>query len=321
MIFIPSPLGRRCPTGRMRGAFDVVQEANRTNLAIHKQKRILSRLYCLYAEELNAAQKVAQAANIAKSDFLANMSHELRTPLNSVIGFSEVLQDQLFGPINDKQQEYVRNILTSGKHLLSLINDILDLSKVEAGKTELDLSAFSLRESLDSSLMMLKEKAMKGGLSLHLKFEPQADMVIEADQRMLKQIMFNLLSNAVKFTPVGGCVEVKARQMRDERGEMKKADVTQPSSLISHHSSDFVEISVTDTGIGIKEEHIPKLFQPFTQLESAYTKEYEGTGLGLALTWELVKLHGGRIRVESEFGKGSRFSFTIPLTRELWEQP
>jgi signal transduction histidine kinase len=233
-----------------------------------------------------------QVVSKTKSDFLANMSHELRTPLNSVIGFSEVLQDQLFGPINEKQQEYVGNILTSGRHLLSLINDILDLSKVESGKMELELSTFSLRESLDASLMMLREKAMKGGVALNMDLAPQADIKIVADQRKLKQIMFNLVSNAVKFTPAGGTVEVSAAR-----------------------DGDFIEISVTDSGSGIRAEDIPKLFQPFTQLESVYTKEYEGTGLGLALNRQLVELHGGRIWVESTFGSGSRFSFTILITQ------
>jgi len=242
--------------------------------------------------ELEHARTVAEKTNVAKSEFLANMSHELRTPLNSVIGFSEVLQDQLFGPLNETQHEYVNNILTSGRHLLSLINDILDLSKVESGKMEIELSTFSLRESLDAPLMMLREKALKGGINLRMNLALEADVRIVADQRKLKQIMFNLTSNAVKFTPQGGIVDVNARR-----------------------DGDFIEITVTDTGIGIREEDIPKLFQPFTQLESVYTKEYEGTGLGLALTRQLVELHGGRIWVKSEFGVGSSFSFTIPLSQ------
>jgi PAS domain S-box-containing protein len=248
--------------------------------------------------ELESARSVAEKTNLAKSDFLANMSHELRTPLNSVIGFSEVLQDQMFGPINDKQQEYVNNILTSGRHLLSLINDILDLSKVESGKMELELSPILLRESLDSSMMMLREKALKGGIELRLDLAPEADVRIEADQRKLKQILFNLLSNAVKFTPMAGAVNVSA--VRD---------------------GDFIEITVADTGIGIREEDVPKLFQAFTQLESVYTKGFEGTGLGLALTRQLVELHGGRIWMESEFGTGSRFSFTIPLVQTSAKAP
>jgi PAS domain S-box-containing protein len=242
--------------------------------------------------ELESARSVAEKTNLAKSDFLANMSHELRTPLNSVIGFSEVLQDRIFGPINDKQMEYVNNILTSGRHLLSLINDILDLSKVESGKMKLELSDFSLRESLDASLMMLMEKALKGGIELHLDITPPADLRIMADQRKLKQILYNLLSNAVKFTPAGGTVVLSA--LRD---------------------GDFIEITVADSGIGIKEEDIAKLFHPFTQLESVYTKEYKGTGLGLALNKDLVELHGGRVWVESRFGTGSRFSFNIPIVQ------
>jgi PAS domain S-box-containing protein len=242
--------------------------------------------------ELEKARSVAEKTNLAKSDFLANMSHELRTPLNSVIGFSEVLQDQIFGTLNEKQVGYINNILTSGRHLLSLINDILDLSKVESGKMKLELCVFPLRETMGASLMMLKEKSLKGGISLNMSLTPEADICIEADQRKLKQILFNLLSNAVKFTPAGGTVDMDAAR-----------------------NDDVIIITVTDSGIGIKEEDISKLFHPFTQLESAYTKEYEGTGLGLALNRNLVELHGGMVWVESQFGKGSKFSFTIPLTQ------
>ena len=242
--------------------------------------------------ELELARAVAEKTSLAKSDFLANMSHELRTPLNSVIGFSEVLQDQLFGPINPKQQEYVGNIITSGRHLLSLINDILDLSKVESGKMGLDLNSFPLRETLDASLSILRERALKGGLELVLEVDPEAEVLVVADQRKLKQILFNLISNAVKFTPSAGSVRLSA--VRD--GEL-------------------IEISVADSGIGIREDDIPKLFQAFTQLESVYTKGFEGTGLGLALTRQLVEMHGGRIWVKSEFGKGSRFSFTLPISQ------
>ena len=250
------------------------------------------------SEEIALKNQQLEEASRMKSEFLANMSHELRTPLNSVIGFSEVLQDRMFGPINEKQQEYVANILTSGRHLLSLINDILDLSKIESGRMELDPSTFSLRESLDASLIMLREKALKGAIELRLDIAPEADVLIEADQRKLKQIMFNLISNAVKFTPAGGTVDVTA--VRDDG---------------------FIEIRVADTGMGIKGEDIPKLFQTFTQLESVYTKGFEGTGLGLALTRQLVELHGGRIWVESLFGTGSRFSFTLPLTPAVAKEP
>jgi PAS domain S-box-containing protein len=242
--------------------------------------------------ELESAKSVADKSSLAKSDFLANMSHELRTPLNSIIGFSEVLEDRMFGEINLKQQEYVDNILSSGRHLLSLINDILDLSKVESGKMELTLSTFSLRESLDVALAMIKVKALKDRIDIHLDLAPEAEVRIVADQRKLKQILFNLLSNAIKFTHEGGTVDLGV--------------------VID---GGFIEITVADTGIGIRETDIAKLFLPFTQLESAYTKEFQGTGLGLALTRRLVELHGGRIWVKSEFGSGSRFSFTIPFTQ------
>ncbi len=249
-------------------------------------------------EELQVQQKELSEANFklaeaskAKSDFLANMSHELRTPLNSIIGFSEILQDELYGELNEKQHEYVRDVYGSGKHLLNLINDILDLSKVESGKMELELCGFPLADILNASMAMLKEKAMKHDIKLGIEIEPDADMTIEADERKLKQIMFNLLSNAVKFTPDGGSVIVQVRKV----------------------PPDFIEISVTDTGIGIAPENIQKLFKEFSQIESPYTKQYEGTGLGLALTERLVELHGGKIWVESEFGKGSKFTFTIPV--------
>jgi len=247
--------------------------------------------------ELESARVVAEKTSLTKSEFLANMSHELRTPLNSVIGFSEVLQDQMFGPINEKQQEYLGNILTSGRHLLSLINDILDLTKVESGKMELYLTSFALRETLDASLTMLREKAIKGGIDLRLVVAPEAEVHIVADQRKLKQILFNLLSNAVKFTPAAGTVELSVVR-----------------------EGDFLQIAVADSGIGVRESDIPKLFQAFTQLESVYTKGFEGTGLGLALTRQLVELHGGRVWVKSEFGKGSRFSFTLPLGQSAGAQ-
>jgi signal transduction histidine kinase len=239
------------------------------------------------AEEARAR---AEAANRAKSDFLANMSHELRTPLNSVIGFSEMLEDGIYGVLNEKQKEAVGNIAGSGRHLLSLINDILDLTKVEAGEMELELKSLAVRDVLASSMAIMNERAFKKAITLTLEIDPGADIEMEADERKLKQILFNLISNAVKFTPDGGSVKIEAKK-----------------------DGDLIEISVSDTGIGIRAEDMEKLFKPFTQVESGYTREYEGTGLGLALSRKLVALHRGRIWVESEYGKGSRFSFSMPI--------
>ena len=280
------------------------------------------------------AQFGAEAATMAKSDFLANMSHELRTPLNSIIGFSEVLEDQLLGSLNDSQKENVMYILKAGRHLLSLINDILDLSKVESGKMELDVESVPLRELLDASLVMQREKAARHGIKLDLLFEPDNSIVIEADERKLKQILFNLLSNAVKFTPDIGSVRVVVRKVRSaefgvrgpEAGKGSSASGVQSpereriySELLTENSEpdrDFIEIAIEDTGIGIKQEDLPKLFKEFSQLAPVYDKKYEGTGLGLALTKKLVELHGGRIWAESEFGKGSLFAFVLPLKQK-----
>ncbi|MBA7578790.1 Non-motile and phage-resistance protein [subsurface metagenome] len=238
-------------------------------------------------EAILTAKKTAEEANRAKSDFLANMSHELRTPLNSILGFSEVLQDRMFGELNEKQQEYVNYIRESGQHLLSLIDDILDLSKIEAGEIEMEPAEVRLGNLLQNSLTMIKEKALNHGIELSLKLEDEIPHIY-ADERKLKQIVFNLLSNAVKFTPDGGKVGIEAVE-----------------------ENEHIRVTVWDTGIGIKEEDKVKLFKEFQQLDSGRDKRYQGTGLGLALSKRLVEMHGGRIWVESEPGKGSRFSFTL----------
>jgi len=232
-----------------------------------------------------------EEASRFKSQFLANMSHELRTPLNSILGFSEVLQDKMFGELNEKQDEYVNYIGESGQHLLSLINDILDLSKIEAGKLEMEMGEVCIRDLLTNSLSMVKEKALKHGIELSLKLEDGIPDIY-ADERKVKQVVFNLLSNAVKFTPDGGKAGIEA--VKEEDG---------------------IRVTVWDAGIGIKEEDRAKLFKEFQQLDSGADKRYQGTGLGLALSKRLVELHHGRIWVESEAGKGSRFSFTLPKKR------
>ncbi|MBI5555974.1 MAG: GAF domain-containing protein [Elusimicrobia bacterium] len=270
-------------------------ERKRAEQALQKYREELEEKVKERTEEFKLAKNKAEIASGAKSDFLANMSHELRTPLNSVIGFSEVLQDQLFGNLNEKQQEYIRNILSSSEHLLSLINDILDLSKVESGKMEFMATKLILRELLEGSINMLREKALKHNLNLALEIEQPVDSEIEVDERKLKQIMFNLLDNAIKFTSAGGSIWVRA----------KKPD------------TEHLEISVKDTGLGIKSEDRPKLFKEFIQVGSLLTKKHEGTGLGLALTKKLVEMHGGKIWAESEFGQGSKFSFTIPISQSI----
>jgi signal transduction histidine kinase len=248
-------------------------------------------------EKTNIALKksriAAEEASQTKSEFLATMSHELRTPLNAIIGFSEILAQKTFGELNTRQEKYVKNVLTSGQHLLSLINDILDISKVEAGKMELELSTIFIKTLVETSLMMIKEKAMKNGIKLDLKVEKKlSTLSVEADARKLKQIMFNLLSNAVKFTPKGGSVCVLARI---ENGQC-------------------IKVSVTDSGIGIAPENQARAFGEFEQIDSSHARLQQGTGLGLALTRKFVELHGGRIWVESEGeGKGSSFVFIIPL--------
>jgi two-component system, NtrC family, sensor kinase len=237
--------------------------------------------------ELSRKGRQLEVASEHKSHFLANMSHELRTPLNAIIGFSQVLRQRLFGPINEKQEEYLDDILSSGNHLLSLINDVLDLSKVEAGEVELEVASFSLREALERGVVMVREPATKDGVRLSLELAPGIDLV-EGDERRLRQVIFNLLANAVKFTPEGGEVVV-ATASRDHE----------------------VLISVTDTGPGIRVEDHERIFEEFQQTDVG-VQQREGTGLGLALSKRLVELHGGRIWVESEPGHGSRFVFTLP---------
>jgi signal transduction histidine kinase len=238
--------------------------------------------------ELSRKGRQLEVASQHKSAFLANMSHELRTPLNAIIGFSQVLRQRLFGPINEKQEEYLDDILSSGKHLLSLINDVLDLSKVEAGQVELEVASFSLREALERGVVMVREPASKRGVAVALELASDVDLV-EGDERRLRQVVFNLLSNAVKFTPEGGNIVVASARVDGE-----------------------VQVSVTDTGPGIVAEERERIFEEFHQTDVG-VQQREGTGLGLALSKRLVELHGGRIWVESERGHGSCFVFTLPI--------
>ena len=239
--------------------------------------------------EIEDKGRQLEAANRHKSEFLANMSHELRTPLNAIIGFSEVLVERMFGELNEKQNEYMEDILSSGRHLLSLINDILDLSKVEAGRMELELAKFDLPLAVENAVTLVRERATRHGISLNRAVDERIGDLV-GDERKIKQILLNLLSNAVKFTPEGGRVEVKAM-----RGDGS------------------VEISVSDTGIGIASKDQETIFEEFRQVGTDYAHKREGTGLGLTLTKKFVEMHGGRIWVESEVGKGSTFTFTLPF--------
>jgi signal transduction histidine kinase len=239
-------------------------------------------------DELGHLYRELELASQHKSDFLATMSHELRTPLNAIIGFSEVLHEQMFGELNERQVAYVQDVLDAGRHLLSLINDVLDLAKIEAGRMELDLSEVAVPDILRSAVSMQSERASRNGIALALTTEP-AEIEITADERRVRQIVFNLLSNAVKFTPADGRVDVSARV---DDGQ--------------------VEIAVADTGPGISAEDRETIFEEFEQTADG-KKEEEGTGLGLPLSRKLVELHGGRIWVESEVGRGSTFRFTLPV--------
>ena len=266
--------------------------------------------------ELVLRREEADAASRSKTDFLANMSHELRTPLNAIMGFSEIMLMGMAGPTTDKQREFLNDISKSGNHLLSLINDILDLSKVEAGKMELEPEPVIVGELIGGSLMMFKEKALKHAIKLDTFIEPSvADLF--GDRRKLKQVLVNLLSNAFKFTPDGGSVTVAARRIEGEKvgkwEDENKNMTSQPLNLPT--PTDLIEISVSDTGVGISPEHQKKLFQPFVQIDSSLSRKHTGTGLGLSLCRRFVELHGGSIRVESEPGKGSTFSFIIPVKR------
>jgi len=276
---------RRTPGRFPKEVVDLLQTfATQSTLAIQN-----ARLF----QEIEDKSHQLEVANRHKSEFLANMSHELRTPLNAIIGFSEVLLERMFGDLNPKQDEYLQDVLSSGRHLLSLINDILDLSKIEAGRMELEMATFDVRLALDNALTLVRERAVRHGLTLGVRVDERLGDVV-GDERKIKQVVLNLLSNAVKFTPEGGRVEVRAGV-----------------------ADGMVEISVSDTGIGIAPGDQGAIFEEFRQVGSDYARKREGTGLGLTLARKFVELHGGRLWVKSEPGRGSTFTFTLPV-RHPW---
>jgi signal transduction histidine kinase len=241
-------------------------------------------------ERISSYADAAQAANRAKSDFLANMSHELRTPLNAIIGFSEVLKEGQAGELSPKQREYCGEIFDSGRHLLALINDVLDLSKIEAGKMTLELEETDLALLLEGCLVIVRERALVHAIALKTRLARDLGAAW-IDMRKVRQMVYNLLSNAVKFSRDGGLVTLEARRTR----------------------ANFLEFSVIDNGIGIAEKDLPRLFAPFGQLDSSLAKKYEGTGLGLSMVKRLAELHGGTVSVDSVPDMGSRFTVRLPL--------
>ncbi len=264
------------------------RQIERLNIGLEEKVQERTEALQFRQGQLQELNRQLEITSRLKSEFLANMSHELRTPLNAIIGFSDVLLEKMFGELNDKQEEYLDDILGSGKYLLSLINDILDLSKIEAGKLELELSRFDLRALLENSLVMVKELAQAHAIPLVLEVSDDLGS-LSGDERKVKQIVFNLLSNAVKFTPDGGKVGIKATR-----------------------ADDVVQIVVWDTGVGISAADQRRIFEEFQQVGTGLTDKTEGTGLGLTLTKKFVELHGGAIGVESTPGAGSTFTFTLP---------
>jgi signal transduction histidine kinase/ActR/RegA family two-component response regulator len=235
-----------------------------------------------------------------KDSFLANMSHELRTPLNAILGMTESLQEHIFGAVNDRQLDALQTVERSGNHLLELINDILDLAKIESGQIDLDFAIASIPSIAQASLEFVKQQALKKQIQLTIKLAPNLPNLL-IDERRIRQALINLLNNAVKFTPTGGgAVTLEVTQLPSVPN--KTADTTQ----------DYLQISISDTGIGIAPENIQKLFQPFIQIDSALNRQFEGTGLGLALVKRIVELHGGYVDLTSELGVGSCFSILLP---------
>jgi signal transduction histidine kinase len=302
------PITSQDEVGELTASFNgMILALRKTRMALEHWNRELEHKVELRTQEqaqinaqLEQTNLQLERANLHKSQFLANMSHELRTPLNAIIGFSEILQDQVFGSLNDKQARYVNNILSSGRHLLTLVNDVLDLSKVEAGKMELHWEEFSCRSAIYEVQAQLSSLASQKELELNVEVEEELDRIM-ADRSRFRQILFNLLSNAIKFTPQGGKVTIAGQLENSGKSDCRV----------------LARFSVIDTGIGIAASDLDHIFESFRQVDSSYSRQYQGTGLGLALTKKLVEMHGGTIEVESEPGAGSTFSFTLPLITSL----
>ncbi len=267
-----------------------IAERERAEAALAAERAMLAQRVAERTAELSAANaELARAARL-KDEFLANMSHELRTPLNAILGMSEVLKRELHGPLNERQHKYLSTVEESGRHLLALINDILDISKIEAGKIDLQIVGLSVRSACQASLQLIKQQAHRKQIKLSASFDEQVT-TLQADKRRLKQILVNLLSNAVKFTPPGGEIGLE---------------------VVGAPARQAVGITVWDTGIGVPADDMERLFKPFVQLDSSLARQYVGTGLGLALVYRLTEAHGGSVSVESTPGQGSRFTISLP---------
>jgi len=307
-------------TARARNGTLTVVSYNATTF--HDRDRVLQGVFAsardvtelkLFEQRLQEKNRELEEASRMKSEFLANMSHELRTPLNAIIGFSEVLVDGLLGEMTDQQRGFIGDIFSSGKHLLSLINDILDLSKVEAGKMTLDLEPVQVSTLFANSLSIIREKAAARDIRLIMD-APEELGSIRADARKLKQIVYNLLSNAVKFTSERGEVTLQgSRVPRSDVGQVSDSSLGRTFPLVDNAFAEFLKITVTDTGMGISPDGLERLYKPFSQIDSGLSRKFEGTGLGLAMVKLLADLHGGAVAVESEVGKGSRFTIWLPF--------
>jgi signal transduction histidine kinase len=266
----------------------LISNALREQELLIRNRKLVESLQ-LSNSSLEETNRALEEASCAKSDFLAKMSHELRTPLNVIMGFSELMLDEVPGKINEEQRQCLGDMLTSSRHLLGLINEVLDLSKVEAGKVELRLKNIALSELLESVTSAMTAVISQRRQSLDVDLDEELPLLY-ADEARLRQVFFNLLSNASKFTPDGGKIKIKASR-----------------------KDNFCQLTVSDNGIGIKKEELKQIFEPFYQADNLMTRERRGTGLGLTLVKEIVEMHGGQIWVENEYGKGSNFIFTLPL--------
>lgn len=290
------------------------------NVQLYDDLKLLADQLRLRSEEIARQNGMLEEASRMKSEFLANMSHELRTPLNAIIGFSEVMRDGLVGDLSDQQREYINDIFESGQHLLYLINDVLDLSKIEAGKMVLDAEEIPVAPLLQSCLSIIREKAIAHRIQLSVD-APETLGTVWADARKVKQVVYNLLSNAVKFTPENGGITLKARHVPRQHVLDYSDARPETHTTLESTTDEFLEIAVSDTGIGIAADDLARLFQPFVQLDSSLSRRFDGTGLGLVMVRKLVDLHEGAVAVASEPGKGSTFTFWLPCRKGTLDSP